>query len=83
VDELLASLTMANAWRCPGSIWRVMPTPGYTSTSAPYVAVADWLIRSFNQNLPYDEFIVEQIAGDLMPNATQDQKIGPASTAIT
>jgi hypothetical protein len=35
----------------------------------------DWVIKSFNQNMPYDEFTVDQIAGDLLPNATMDQKI--------
>lgn len=35
----------------------------------------DWVIRAFNSNKPYDQFTVEQIAGDLLPNATQDQKI--------
>jgi hypothetical protein len=33
----------------------------------------DWVIRSFNDNLPYDEFIRYQLAGDLYPNATRDQ----------
>ncbi|WP_081634839.1 DUF1553 domain-containing protein [Lunatimonas lonarensis] len=33
----------------------------------------DWVIRSFNANLPYDEFIVWQLAGDLLPEATVDQ----------
>ncbi len=33
----------------------------------------DWVIKSFNQNLPYDEFITQQIAGDLLPNATDAQ----------
>ena len=35
----------------------------------------DWVIKAFNQNMPYDEFTIEQIAGDLLPNATMDQKI--------
>jgi len=35
----------------------------------------DWVIKTFNNNMPYDEFIVEQLAGDLLPNATEDQKI--------
>ena len=35
----------------------------------------DWVIRSFNDNKPFDEFTVEQIAGDLLPNSTLDQKI--------
>ncbi|GAB5406064.1 MAG: DUF1553 domain-containing protein [Aureliella sp.] len=35
----------------------------------------DWVIRSFNNNYPYDKFSVEQIAGDLLPNPTQDQLV--------
>lgn len=33
----------------------------------------DWVIRAFNQNMPYDQFITEQLAGDLLPGATRDQ----------
>lgn len=33
----------------------------------------EWVINAFNQNLPYDEFITWQIAGDMLPNATKDQ----------
>lgn len=35
----------------------------------------DWLIRSFNENKPFDQFTIEQIAGDLLPNATMEQKV--------
>jgi len=35
----------------------------------------DWVINSYNSNKPFDEFTVEQIAGDLMPNATPEQMI--------
>ena len=35
----------------------------------------DWVIKSFNNNLPFDEFVVDQLAGDLLPDATLDQKI--------
>ena len=33
----------------------------------------DWVIRAFNKNMPYDQFLVEQLAGDLLPHATRDQ----------
>ncbi|MCA9223706.1 MAG: DUF1549 domain-containing protein, partial [Planctomycetales bacterium] len=35
----------------------------------------DWVIRAFNANQPFDRFVVEQIAGDLLPNPTLDQRI--------
>ena len=35
----------------------------------------DWVINAFNTNMPYDQFLTEQLAGDLLPNATLDQKL--------
>ena len=35
----------------------------------------EWVINAFNKDMPFDQFTVEQLAGDLLPNATVDQKI--------
>ncbi|MFT4558206.1 MAG: hypothetical protein ACI92S_003581, partial [Planctomycetaceae bacterium] len=35
----------------------------------------DWVVNAFNSNMPFDQFVVEQIAGDMLPAATLDQQI--------
>lgn len=77
VDRLLASPhygeRMAMQWL---DFARYADTHGYHIDSAREMwPWRDWLIGAFNQNMPYDEFTIEQIAGDLLPDATQSQKI--------
>ena len=40
----------------------------------------DWVIRAFNDDMPFDRFTVEQVAGDLLPDATLDQKVATGFT---
>ena len=55
---------------------RYADTSGYHFDSPRFMWLwRDWVIKAFNQNKPFDEFTVEQIAGDLLPNATREQKI--------
>ncbi len=55
---------------------RYADTHGFNNDSARSMwRWRDWVIQSFNANLPYDKFITEQLAGDLLPNATLDQRI--------
>jgi hypothetical protein len=77
VDALLASPHYGERMTMPWlDMARYADTHGYHIDSMRDMSVwRDWVIKSFNQNMPYDEFTVDQIAGDLLPNATLDQKI--------
>ena len=77
VDRLLASPHygehLARGWL---DLARYADSNGYQVDLArsmwPY---REWVINAFNQNLPFDQFSIEQIAGDLLPDATREQKI--------
>jgi Protein of unknown function (DUF1549)/Planctomycete cytochrome C len=77
VDRLL-QLTrygehMAARWLDAG---RYSDTNGYQSDGVRTMwRWRDWVIDAFNRNLPFDQFTLEQIAGDMLPNASRDQRI--------
>jgi hypothetical protein len=80
VDRLLASPhygeRLAMYWL---DLVRYADSIGYHSDNPMNVApYRDYVIRSFNQNRPFDRFTVEQLAGDLLPHATREQKVASA-----
>ena len=77
VDRLLASPRfgehMASSWLDAA---RYADTNGYfTDNDRTMWPWRDWVIDAFNNNQPFDQFTIEQLAGDLLPGSTIDQKI--------
>src|SRR4051794_33219640 len=80
VDGLLASPGYGEKW---ASMWldlaRYADTKGYERDDSRNVwHYRDWVIRAFNNDMPYNTFLVKQIAGDLLPNPTDDDYIATA-----
>ena len=80
VDRLLASPQFGERW---ASVWldlaRYSDTFGYEKD--PHRDIwpwRDWVIRAFNADLPFDEFTIKQLAGDLLPNPTADDILATA-----
>ena len=77
VDRLLSS--PAHAERM-AMLWldaaRYADTNGYNNDEARTMwPWRDWVIRAFTDNMPYDQFLTEQLAGDLLPEASVSQKV--------
>ena len=75
IDRLLAAPHFGERW---GRDWldaaRYADSNGYTRDQPRTIwKYRDWVIDAFNRNLPFDEFIIEQLAGDMLPNARLDQ----------
>ncbi len=80
VDRLLKSPhygeKMAVDWL---DLARFADTHGYTvDRYRPMWPWRDWVIKSFNQNMPFDQFTTWQLAGDLLPNPTREQRLATA-----
>ncbi len=77
VEELLASPHYGERW---GLWWldqaRYADSNGYSVDAPRQIwAYRDWVIDAFNRDMPFDTFTIEQLAGDLLPEATESQKI--------
>lgn len=77
VDRLLASERFGEKWaRHWLDVARYSDTNGYEKDmKREQWAWRDWVIDALNADMPYDQFVIEQIAGDLLPNSTQQQMI--------
>jgi hypothetical protein len=77
VERLLASPHYGERWARPWlDLARYADTHGFEKDPRrsiwPY---RDWVIKALNADMPFDQFTIEQLAGDLLPNATLDQRI--------
>lgn len=77
VDRLLASPHYGERWARPWlDLARYADTNGYEKDRRRMMwKYRDWVIAAFNRDLPFDQFTIEQIAGDMLPNATNEQRI--------
>ena len=80
VDKMLADPAYGERW---ARVWldlaRYADSAGYGSDPLRTIwRYRDWVIDAYNKNQPFDQFTVEQLAGDLLPNATTEQKIATA-----
>ncbi|MBM3401434.1 MAG: DUF1553 domain-containing protein [Bacteroidetes bacterium] len=80
VDDLLASPRYGERWT---SVWldlaRYADTRGYEADRGRVIwKYRDWLIRAYNADKPYNDFLIEQLAGDLMPNPDDAKYIATA-----
>ncbi len=80
VDDLLSRPVYGERW---ARVWldlaRYADSAGYGSDPLRVIwKYRDWVIDALNQNMPYDQFTIEQLAGDLLPEPTRDQLLATA-----
>jgi mono/diheme cytochrome c family protein len=80
VDHFLAKESYGEHWaRMWLDLARYADSAGYADDPPRTIwAYRDYVIRAYNQNLPFDRFTIEQLAGDLLPDATPDQRVATA-----
>ena len=77
VDELLASPAFGEKWAVQWlDLARYADSEGYQRDSPRSMwPWRDWVIKALNDDMPFDRFSIEQLAGDLLPGATESQKV--------
>ncbi|MEK6238990.1 MAG: DUF1549 domain-containing protein, partial [Planctomycetales bacterium] len=77
VDDLLQRPQFGERWARPWlDLARYADSHGFQRDNLRDVwAYRDWVIQALNADMPFDQFTIEQIAGDLLPNATESQRI--------
>jgi mono/diheme cytochrome c family protein len=80
VDRLLASRAYGEHWaRKWLDLARYADSAGYADDPSRTIwAYRDWVINALNENIPVDQFTIEQLAGDLLPNPTESQLVATA-----
>jgi mono/diheme cytochrome c family protein len=77
VERLLASPHYGERWARPWlDVARYSDSNGYSIDAPRQIwKYRDWVVAALNRDQPYDQFVIEQLAGDLLPNPTTEQKI--------
>ena len=85
IDRLLQSPQYGERWAVPWmDLARYADSNGFQADQLrDNWAWRDWVIRAFNSDMPFDVFVTDQLAGDLRPNATVDQKIATGFHRMT
>ena len=80
VNRLLAKPAFGEHWaRMWLDLARYADSAGYADDPGRTIwAYRDWVIRAFNENMPFDQFTIDQIAGDLVSTPTEDQLVATA-----
>ena len=85
VDRLLASPHFGERWARPWlDLARYADSHGFQRDDLRELwAYRDWVIKALNADMPFDQFTIEQLAGDLLPNATVEQRIATGFNRCT
>ena len=85
VDRLLQSQRFGERWAVPWlDLARYADSNGFQADQIrDNWAYRDWLIRALNDDMPFDRFVIEQLAGDLLPGATVDQRVATGFHRMT